>query len=275
MNRQVAKYSIIRFQPFTETEEFANVGVVLYSPTSQKLSFKLRSAKESGRICQFFDPLDKQIYTHSLKIIRDELERIQAYSQEVEKAKGEYIYTELIRQREGIIQYSPSRVLLTENIKNTIDDLFQRYVHRSFTRREGFEEKMKKRIKTLLRDSSLLSKNFVLDAEIGNEEIYKVTFPFVNQQENLAIKPIHFKHNQPKLLIEHGLTWLTKIQQLKRHDFIQPNRVLFAFQPPEQEKDILLNAFQDIKEQIEESGIIMRDINDTEQIMHFVQQTKK
>ncbi len=275
MNRQVAKYSIIRFQPFTETEEFANVGVVLYSPTSQKLSFKLRSAKESGRICQFFDPLDKQIYTHSLKIIRDELERIQAYSQEVEKAKGEYIYTELIRQREGIIQYSPSRVLLTENIKNTIDDLFQRYVHRSFTRREGFEEKMKKRIKTLLRDSSLLSKNFVLDAEIGNEEIYKVTFPFVNQQENLAIKPIHFKHNQPKLLIEHGLTWLTKIQQLKRHGFIQPNRVLFAFQPPEQEKDILLNAFQDIKEQIEESGIIMRDINDTEQIMHFVQQTKK
>jgi len=273
MNRQVAKYSIIRFQPFTETEEFANVGIVMYLPTTKELYFQLRSPKESGRICQFFNPLDKKIYIHSLKIVRDELERLQYYGRETGNNRVNF-YDELIRQREGIIQYSPPRVLFTTNTKNTLDNLFQQYVHRSFARKEGFEEQMKKRIKVLLGNSNLLHKKFTLDTDIGDETIYKVSMPFVSQGENLAIKPIHFNHAKPHQLIEHGITWLTKIQQLKRHNFIQPNHVLFAFQRPDQGKGILLNAFDDIKEQIEEFGIIMSDINDTEQIIQFAQHSK-
>jgi len=272
MNRQAAKYSIIRFQPFTETEEFANIGIVIYLPITKELYFKLRSARESGRICQFFAPLDKQIYTHSLKIIQDELERLQAYAQEAENIHVNF-YDELIRTREDIIQYSHSRVLFTSNVQDTLDHLFHQYVHRSFAHKVGFEEEMQKRIKTLL-DASNLNQTFT-KGSIGDESIYNVALPFVNQVTNSAIKPIQFQHAKPHQLIEHGLTWLTKIQQLKRHNFIQPNHVLFAFQPPDQEQNILLNAFQDIKEQIEESGIIMRNINDTEKIMHFAQQKIK
>lgn len=274
MNRQIAQYSIIRFQPFTETEEFANIGVVLYLSESQELYFKLRSPKEYGRICQFFEPLDNKIYTHSLKIIQDELERIKSYSQELSN-NGVNFYDELIRQREDIIQYSHSRVLFTTNVQDTLDGLFQQYVHRSFAHKEGFEEQMKRRIKGLLTNSNLLHKKFILDADIGDETVYKVAMPFVNRNDNLAIKPIHFNHAKPYQLIGHGLTWLTKIQQLKRYNFIQPNHVLFAFQKPETEKQALLNAFEDIKKQIEEQGIIMSDIDDTDQIMHFAQQQIK
>jgi len=274
MNKQIAKYSIIRFQPFTETEEFANIGIVMYLPATKELYFQLRSPKESGRICQFFDPLDKKIYTHSLKIVRDELERLQYYGREAGNDRVNF-YDELIRQREDMIQYSQSRVLFTSNTQSTLDNLFQQHVHRSFAHKEGFEEQMKKRIKVLLDQSNLLHKKFTLDTDIGDETIYKVSMPFVSQGENLAIKPIHFNHAKPQQLIEHGITWLTKIQQLKRHNFIQPNHVLFAFQPPDQEEGILFNAFDDIKEQIEEFGVIMSDINDSEKIMHFAQQKIK
>jgi len=272
MNRQIAQYSIIRFQPFTETEEFANIGIVLYLPKSKELYFKLRSAKEYGRICQFFEPLDKKIYIHSLEIIQDELERLQSYGQE---AGNNYVnfYDELIRVREDIIQYSHSRVLFTTNVKDTLDNLFYQYVHRSFAYKAGFEDVMQKRIKTLLEASSL-NKAFT-KGSIGNESIYNVVLPFVNKITNSAIKPIHFQHKQPNQLIEHGSMWLSKIQQLKRHDFIQPHQVLFAFQKPEQTQGVLFNAFNDIKEQIEEFGIIMSDINDTDHIMHFAQQTTK
>jgi len=270
MNRQIAQYSIIRFQPFTETEEFANVGLVLYLPESKELYFKLRPPKEYRRICQFFEPLDKKIYTHSLKIIQDELERLQAYAQEAENIHVNF-YDELIRTREDIIQYSHSRVLFTSNVKDTLDNLFHQYVHRSFPHKTGFEDEMQKRIKALL-EASNLNKTFT-KGSIGNENIYNVALPFVNQVTNSAIKPIHFQHKQPNQLIEHGSMWLSKIQQLKRHNFIQPHQILFAFQKPEQTQGVLFNAFHDIKEQIEEFGIIMADIQKPEQITNFAQQS--
>ncbi len=195
---------------------------------------------------------------------------LQAYAQEAENIHVNF-YDELIRAREDIIQYSHSRVLFTSNVKDTLDNLFHQYVHRSFAHKAGFEDEMQKRIKALL-EASNLNKTFT-KGSIGNENIYNVALPFVNQVTNSAIKPIHFQHKQPNQLIEHGSMWLSKIQQLKRHNFIQPHQILFAFQKPEQTQGVLFNAFHDIKEQIEEFGIIMADIQKPEQITNFAQQS--
>jgi hypothetical protein len=39
-HEQICKYSIIRFLPYTETGEFANIGIVLYVPALQRLVYK-------------------------------------------------------------------------------------------------------------------------------------------------------------------------------------------------------------------------------------------
>jgi len=44
MNRTICQYSLIRFIPFAETEEFANIGIVVYLPETKQLRFKLLSA---------------------------------------------------------------------------------------------------------------------------------------------------------------------------------------------------------------------------------------
>ncbi len=76
MNKQICKYSIIRFQPYAETEEFANIGVVLYAAASKRVEFRLLEAKQHARITHFFDPVCREAFTQVSSIIRDEMERI-------------------------------------------------------------------------------------------------------------------------------------------------------------------------------------------------------
>ncbi len=54
MIQQVCKYSIIRFQPYPETEEFANIGIVLYATVSKRLEFKLLDTKQHTEGHAFF-----------------------------------------------------------------------------------------------------------------------------------------------------------------------------------------------------------------------------
>jgi hypothetical protein len=261
MNRQVCKYSIISFQPYVETEEFANIGIVLYVPTTRELHFKLLSSKEHQRITDFFKPLKKESYTNVIHIIKAELEHIQINSLQSMTID---LYDELIRPREDIIQYSKNRVLFSYDVQKTVADLFEHYVKRSFAYKENYEEQMKKRIKLLLTNSQL--DEYFKDSYLGDDAKYRVHLPFVNNQHLAAIKPIHFKHTDSNQIIEHGLHWLAKITQLKRYGFIEPQNILFTYAAPIIEQSKLLNAFNEIKSQIEETGILMADINEADTI---------
>lgn len=269
MNRHVCKYSIVRFQPFVETGEFANIGVVLYVPGTRQLLFKLLSAKECGRITEFFKPMQKEIYTNCIQIIRTELERVEKLVMQTANAEIDF-YDELVRPREDIIRYSQNRVLFSTNLNKTLEELFEHYVQRSFAHQEGHEEKMQKRVRTLLSEHNMAEK--FKDGAIGDERKYKVRLPFVNKEQKVAIKPIHFTHPDSHKLIEHGLSWLGKIQQLERYGYIQPSDVLFVYHPPVTEQGILFEAFNDIRNQVEEAGIVMTNINQLEKITDFVQQ---
>lgn len=268
MNKKICQYSIIRFQPFVETGEFANIGIVLYLPETKELHFKLLSAKEHERITHFFKPLKKDIFTSSIQIIRAELERIQNFLTKSKIIKVDF-YEDLIRPREDIIQYSKNRVLFSTDIATkTVNDLFGHYVKLNFAHKEDYEQKMQKRIQGLLSDLEL--KGYFKKASLGEKSKYNVNFPFVSNNHQAVIKPIHFKHPDSNKLIEHGLSWMMKIQQLKRYNFIQPNNVLFAYSPPENKQGVLFDAFRDIKAQIEDFGILTTDINDSKNITNFV-----
>ena len=258
MNRQVCKYSIICFQPFVETGEFANIGIVLYAPNSNQLLFKLLSAKECGRITEFFKPLKREIYTETIQIIRAELERIQELVKQPAMASVN-LYDELIRPREGIIRFSQNRVLFGVNLQKKLEELFGHYVQHSFAHKEEHEEEMRKRVRALLTEQDMIET--FKDGVLGDEKKYSVRLPFVNKQKKTAIKPIHFTHPDSNKLIEHGLSWLGKVQQLDRYGFVSADKVMFVYRPPGTSKGSLFEAFSDIRNQIEESGILMIPID--------------
>ena len=267
--KQACKYNIIRFQPYAETQEFANIGVVLYAPKTGQFTFKLLPQNTHGRITRFFSKLDKTVLQDTLAILKGELKRIQEMS--LEYGNFNQLYDELVRPREGIIQYSSHFARLTENPLVTTNELFEHYVHHSFTNEAGHEERMRVSITQLLKTQDLAGR--YKRASLG-VDYYEVALPFVHQNATkpAVIKPIHFQHADSTKLFDHGLQWLTKMDQLFRMKVTTADNVLFTFQAPTPKEGKIHDAYKKVSEQIMGAGISMVDINDRTAIAEFARQ---
>ena len=133
--RQACKYNVIRFQPYSDNEEFANIGVILYAPTTGEFVFKLLSQNTYSRITSFFSKLDKKVLQDTLRLLNGELGRVQKMSHDFKDF--DLLYNELVRPREGMIQHSERFVQFTESPADTVNELFEHYVHQSFTEKAG------------------------------------------------------------------------------------------------------------------------------------------
>ena len=69
----IARYSIVRFLPYAETEEFANVGVVMLATTARYFDFRL--SNKWRRLGGFFDKLDRRVFAEGARAFKEELER--------------------------------------------------------------------------------------------------------------------------------------------------------------------------------------------------------
>ena len=123
--RYACKYNIIRFQPYAETEEFVSIGIVLYIPASRQLFFKVLNTRQNERITHFFKKLDNNLFKYTVQIIQAKLKRIQ----ELLNHNSSDLYAELVRPREDIIRYSNNRAIFSTNPENTVNELFEYYVH--------------------------------------------------------------------------------------------------------------------------------------------------
>lgn len=264
--KQACRYNIIRFEPYTETQEFVNIGIVLYVPESRQFEFKLLPPNNYGRITGFFKALDKAVFQEAIHLIRNELERIGNLMDVVEKPEA--LYREVVRAREGIIHYSNHRTRFTVDPLATVTKLFDHYVHHSFTREKSHEEQMRGRIADLLRKNDLST--LYKDRTVGEGKGYPVRLPFVTAKEIPAIiKPLHFQHADSKKLIDHGLQWLATMNQLFRLGVAKPESTLITYKPPVEKQGILYDSFLDIQEQIQEINVKTLNINETAEITQF------
>lgn len=265
--KQICKYNIIRFQPYVETQEFANIGIIMYLPNSQSLLFKLLPSTQSKRITDFFSPLERSVFQHSISICKDHLQQSKNIITSIPQAYD--FYKNLIAASENIIRYSDSRtMLITVSPQDQLEQLFNHYVNRSFTRNESHEERMRAQIRDLLKSKNLAA-NFK-ERDIGTE-IYKVNFPFVKRDNNdlTIIKPIHFQHSHSSKLIEHGDNWLNKIRRLKSNNLIEPKKVLFAYEKPKTQNGVLADAFHEVIKGIRKFNITTCPSSDQEAITYF------
>lgn len=102
----------MRFLPFAETGEFANVGIVLCAPDASTFAFQLINTP-SERVQQFFPQLDNVILPNTIELLTDELNRIQHLTTQQTTAQLFTTFQELIRPREQLIRYSNQRSVLS------------------------------------------------------------------------------------------------------------------------------------------------------------------
>lgn len=274
MNKTLCQYALLRFRPFVETGEFANVGIVLIAP--EKRFFGYRLLTRYGRVTQFFNELDRKVYLNARALFKDELDRFTAELRRAaldgRKAVADVdlannLFGELTRPREAIFQFDEPRLALAEDPKAKLQELFEHYVERNFVTKEYQERLLESSVRKLLFRAKI--GNEYQRHKIGNAD-FAVNFPFVHMVEEKAtriIKPLYLAQPDTTRLLTHGGQWVDKIRRLRKRNTL-PKNVLFPVTAPAQGARQFA-AFEEIKAELAEQEVQIAPANDETLILEF------
>lgn len=272
MKQFACRYTIVQFLPYSETGEFANVGVVLACPETGFFDFQLQT-RRCARITAFFDELDAKVYRTAIQTMQMELERIQAAVRAVpvtpERADTvRNLLTHLTHPREAIVRFSPVRPLLTPEPATALQQRFERYVNRAFVTPEYTEGTMTKRLQNLLAGLSLPAPFKAVP--IGDGQIH-TEFPLVQRRDDQitkVIKPLNLAQNKPNQIFDHGDVWLQKVRRLRKRNLLPPD-VLFAVAAPPETEVLRFDAYREICMELQQSKVLVAEQNNEQEIVAF------
>lgn len=276
MTKTGCLYSIIRFAPFVETGEFANVGIVMMAPEQRYFGFKIMGLRHS-RVTRFFDQLDAKVFRSTMKTVREEMERSalllrqDGFDKRLKKNDVEFsrhLFAEMIRPRETVIKFSEPRMVLAEDPRRSLEELYGHYVERDFVTREYQEGVLERGVRQWLWQARIAERFARLD--VGNDE-YHAPFPFVEKQGDIAvkaIKPLNLAQPQASKILDHGGQWLFRINSLKKRGLL-PCRVLFAVGPPPAEGTPQMRAFDEIVGSLKDTGVCVLPYSNKVEILQF------
>ena len=263
-------YAIVRFCPFVETEEFANVGVIIIAPEYKVFEFKLMT-KKHARITNFFEQLDAQVFRTSIQNLKEELERIRKLLQHHDPVFARTIFDEVIRPREAVIKFSNARAVLMADAKVKLDELYSYYVERDFVTPEYREQVLERTLRKWFHEAGVGSRFDRL--EVGNEE-YHASFPFVEEKRGKAftvVKPLNLGQDQPSKILDHGGAWIWRLAQLKRKGTL-PARVLVTVEgPADSTSPARTRAYHDVVNELSDTGAAVLNYDQKAEILSFVE----
>ncbi|GGC10889.1 hypothetical protein GCM10007205_20110 [Oxalicibacterium flavum] len=268
--KYACQYAIVRFMPFVETGEFANVGIVLTCPETGFFDFKLLTRVR--RITGFFDQMDVRIYRAARNGLQKELARVKEYAAQAvlnDPRSVRFLFAELTRPREVMLRYDAPRVVLANDPEDKLDALFAYYVERNFVTPEYVEKQLEKQLRGVLEHAKI--KKMYSEARV-KQGSFAATFPFAHRNANgvldRAIKPLHLAHDDAAAAYEHGWAWVGRLKQLKHHRVL-PDDVLIATNMREENDSEKIEVYREIKSSFESLGIKVATITDKEKIERF------
>lgn len=269
-------YAIVRFMPFVETEEFANVGVVLFAPQARYFGFRLLGNRTS-RITNFFEQMEVATYRAFMRDLREELERVSVAF----KALGTdrrlssmndnaawALWTELIKPRASLVRFGDGRLVLAGDPQAKLQDLYGYYVERNFVTREYREQMLERNVRQVLKGADL-AKRFQ-PARVGNDE-YHVQFPFVQlkgDQPYKAIKALTLSQADPARIIDHGGQWVLRVTQLRKRGLL-PAHVLFAVDRDIQASGARARAREEVLADLRGLDVQVTGLGQDQQLLEF------
>lgn len=258
MNRLACQYSVVRFLPYAETGEFANVGVVLACPETDYFGARLLPTKKTGRITSFFDQLDKRIYREAIAYLRQELNRVGMLVEEKRTHERSFVtqtFTELVRPREALLRFGEIRVILADDPARTLGTLFATLVEREFADKVYHDQLLIRGVRETLRKANL--REYFHDASIGNDDLY-MHVPFLHKQEGravLAIKPLDLAKAEAKQVYDVGGPLVDRLKRLRKHDLL-PEAMLVTVGLPSLRNDRAQNAAREIMSDLHANNVV-------------------
>lgn len=271
MTRLPCQYAIVRFLPYAETGEFANVGVVLACPATGFFDFKLMPTRKTGRIRGFFDRLDVKIYRNALKYLDEELERLRELARvNNDKTAIRQLFAGLVHPRETLLRFGDTRVVMAEDPATTLEQVFARLVERDFADKEYHDRLIDRGVRELLRKANL--RDQFSDATIGNEDLH-LAVPFAHFRDGrvqVAIKPLDLDKDEANKVFDVGGRLVDRVHRLaKRH--LLPQDMLVAVREPHTLESNIQAAVVEIETDLKNAGIRVERADDATAITKFAQ----
>lgn len=268
MNRIPCQYAIVRFAPFVETGEFANVGIVLLAADRAYLGFELET-RRYRRVTDFFDDLNSRLYLQSIKELHSELKRLQnLVAAKAGSNDATAIFQELIRPRESIVRFSEARVVLADNPESKLKALHQYYVHRSFHTPDQRETVLARGIGHWLKEVGVSAR--FTRAKLGNADFETPQLPFVEQRDGKAykaMKPLNLNQATPSAILEHANRWQFRLTEIRRRNLFS-GRFLFAIDEPS-DNDKRSAAAVEARELLAQAEAMVVNYQDKSAVLEF------
>lgn len=264
------QYAVIRFLPYAETGEFANVGVVLACPERRYLEARLMSHRKTGRISGFFEQLDLRIFRETMRHLGEELGRVHSMVADCHEATAvRRAFDNVTRPREALIRFSDVRAVMADAPDVMLATLFERFVERDFATRDYHDRILERGVREALRKANL--RRYFDIAEIGNDDMH-IRLPFVHQRGGhplLAIKPLDLARGEANKVFETGGNWLARVERFHKHGLL-PEDLLFAVKmPPVGEARSHMAAIEIVDELRAKPHVQVVELTDTSAITGF------
>lgn len=275
MKKFACQYALLRFRPFVETGEFANVGIVLMAPEAGFFGFRL--LKRYGRITQFFHQLDRKVYLEGRELFEEELERFAAELRRLaldgrktlpDLPLARNLFAELVRPREAMLQFAEQRLVLADKPEEKLGQLFDHYIERNFVTKEYQERLLENTVRKFLFRTQLGAK--YQREKVGTAD-FTVNFPFVlmaDGKPQQIIKPLHLAQGDSTKILTHGGQWVDKIHRLRKRNAL-PGKVLFPVTAPQADAKNF-EAFSEIRDDLLKANVLVVPANDEAGILQFV-----
>lgn len=261
----VARYSIIRFLPYAETEEFANVGIVMFAPTARYFDFQL--SNKWRRLSGFFDKLDRRVFAQGVAAFAEELARTREMAGQ---ASAQWAFDDLVRPREALFRFSAVRAVMAESPQSKLNELFDHYVEHDFATPEYQEKLIEKAVRGVLRRGGLGDR--YQSTKLGVEGLqFKVPFAELDADGKAlrVIKPMHLAYDDPVRILDHGNQWLGRLRHLERVKAMPKSMLLAVTQPPVEADGF--GAFEEVRRDLANMGAVFAASNDEQALLNFAQ----
>jgi hypothetical protein len=256
MIKQACRYAVVRFVPYPESEEFANIGIVMAVPKTNRFLFRLEA--NDVRYSRFFKNLPKGLYKQLAKDLEGEYAVLQGLVS-TNKVGALQAFDRLVAPRSNIVAFGGQRTLLLQNApEKELDRLFDHYVQHAFTRKEGHEAKLKRDVRHVIDELRLERpfKQHTFKLYEGELPVQVDLAQFVDDKVIKVIKPFYFDLTSKEGLWDHADKWIPKLVRLKRAGEL-PERTLLPLDHSIGNQS-QLDALDDIKRELADLGTVIR-----------------
>ena len=276
MTKFTCHSALLRFRPFVEPGEFANVGVVLLSPEGRFFGYQL--LKKYARITRFFHQLERKVYLEGKALFQEELARFALQMRQLaldgrkrtpDIAMATGLFVELTRPRDAMLQFDERRVVLADDPQAKLRELFDHYIERNFVNKAYQERLLENNVRRLLYGSDTRIGLQYRQEKVGAAD-FIVNFPFVRTVDSKVdriIKPLYLAQDDPTRLLTHGGQWVDKVNRLRKRNAL-PEHVLFPLASPGVHTKAFA-AFEEIRGELVDAGVEVVSAKDDHRIVEF------